>query len=157
MKENTQLPLVAAYHNNAVDKEQELTAQAYRDLHVEDFFAFADHTASYIGKQYLYHLLRQDSQSEVWEQEALLDRMSRETGWPSVPRCSRHWPKAVRRCWSPRTTWNCTDTWPANTSRSTSASKSGTSGCSSTTGSGKERPPRKMPLSCCNSMATTGR
>lgn len=81
MKENTQLPLVAAYHNNAVDKEHELTAQAYRDLHVEDFFAYADHTASYIGKQYLYHLLRQDRQSEVWKQEALLDRMSRETGW----------------------------------------------------------------------------
>lgn len=57
--------LIPSFHNYKCDKGTEISEKLCADLNINEFFPAIDFTSSSIGRQYLYHLLHQDRQSEI--------------------------------------------------------------------------------------------
>ena len=72
---------IAFYHAYACRPDNVLPDAVAADLDLEDFFRKTDYTTSYIGKQYLYHLLHQDVRSEVWKHENIIAQFSTSHTW----------------------------------------------------------------------------
>lgn len=73
--------LISYYHDYASRKESIMHKSVYNDLDIETFFSMLDHTCSYIGKQYLYYLLRQDSQSNIQQFEHIINKFMDDQSW----------------------------------------------------------------------------
>ena len=72
---------IAFYHAYTCRADNALPDAVAADLDLEDFFRKTDYTTSYIGKQYLYHLLHQDARSEVWKHEDIIAQFSTSHTW----------------------------------------------------------------------------
>jgi len=72
---------IALYHEYkaTTDTNSLLSERTWEDLNLDDFFLFADHTSSCIGRQYLYDVLHYNRTSEVAGQEKILDSLSADT------------------------------------------------------------------------------
>lgn len=69
------------YHTYACCSTVALSDAVAKDLNLDEFFQKTDCTTSYIGKQYLYHLLYQDTRSEVWKHEDVITAFSKDHAW----------------------------------------------------------------------------
>lgn len=69
---------IALYHEYkaTTDTNSLLSERTWEDLNLDDFFLFADHTSSCVGRQYLYDVLHYNRTSEVAGQEKMLDSLS---------------------------------------------------------------------------------
>lgn len=72
---------VSFYHTYACRSTVALSDAVAKDLNLDEFFQKTDCTTSYIGKQYLYHLLYQDTRSEVWKHEDVITAFSKDHAW----------------------------------------------------------------------------
>lgn len=72
---------ISFYHTYACQPDNALPDEVATDLDLDGFFEKADYTSSYIGKQYLYHLLHQDQRSEVWKHEPVIAAFSANRAW----------------------------------------------------------------------------
>ena len=72
---------IALYHEYkaTTDTNGLLSERTWEDLNLDDFFLFADHTSSCVGRQYLYDVLHYNRTSEVEGQEKMLDSLSADT------------------------------------------------------------------------------
>ena len=70
--------LIPSFHNYKCDKDTEISEKLCADLNLNEFFSAIDFTSSSIGRQYLYHLLHQDRQSEIEKHESLINKISRD-------------------------------------------------------------------------------
>lgn len=75
---NDRISLYHAYARREADVLPEATAA---DLDADGLFERVDRTSSFVGKQYLYHLLHQDTCSEVRQQEAVAQALSADPAW----------------------------------------------------------------------------
>lgn len=69
---------ISSYHEYKSGKEVEhlLSQKTWADLNMDDFFEWADHTSSCVGRQYLYDLLHYNSPSGIAKQEEVIRRLS---------------------------------------------------------------------------------
>lgn len=72
---------ISSYHTYASTPTDVLPDMVATDLDLDDFFEKIDYTSSYIGKQYLYHLLHQDRRSEVWKYEDVIQAFHTNHTW----------------------------------------------------------------------------
>lgn len=72
---------IRLYHTYACREEDALRDETAADLDVDGLFECVDYTSSYVGKQYLYHLLHQDACSGVRQQEDVIRALGADPAW----------------------------------------------------------------------------